>query len=353
MLYDILPPILLLFSFAGVIVVVSRTMIRVRAHEVSAEIQASVMSDEPVHAASIIGPNKENVHIVRNRLVHAFQIMGKSIRGIGPAIAARMHTMKENRKQQKIEKQEAKMKVVEQKELPKEEKKQKSEVRAKGIQLPEVSIQEHMENFASKGREAFAKIGSGMQSARAKMIARIPARAPQQQAPAIASPIIRLVHQEPAAEQKKGIVAQMMQRSKEETPLEKALRMIEENNFDEAEDILIPYIMKHASDTKAYMLLGKAAVGKGSWEDAMEIFQQVVKMNNNEEGVHAQLGHAAIQVGKFTLAMQELQRARDNDPENIGIREDLLFIARRMDNKVLEKGVLEELAALQEKAKAV
>ena len=141
-----------------------------------------------------------------------------------------------------------------------------------------------------------------------------------------------------------------MQRPKEETPLDKAERMINENNFDAAEDILVPHIMKHAADTKAYMLLGKSAIGKGAWEEAMEIFQQVLKINNEEVDAHAQLGHAALQAGKFTIALQALQRARDNDLGNISIREDLLFIARRMDNKVVVKGVLEELEALKQKA---
>ncbi len=364
MLYDILPPLLLLFSFGGIIVLIARAMVKMRAHEVSQEIEAHIVSDVPVHAESLIGPNKGNVLIVKNRLFHAVAIVGGSIKTIIPTVKAGVASYRASAQARKEEKKAAIVRTQEPSAGAKV--KQKSIVKPglksvmKGIQIPEVSIREKFEAFTEKGKQGVSSlrhaivsrtpsVKEGFQTMRDQIVANIPSRK-QVLTNATPGPIIRLVHQEPVPEPKRGIVSQIMQRPKEETQLEKAERMISENNFDSAEDILVPYIMKHAADTKAYMLLGKASMGKGAWEEAMEIFQQVLKINNEEVDAHALFGHAALQAGKFTIAMQSLQRARDNDPENISIREDLLFIARRMDNKVVVKGVLEGLEALKQKA---
>ncbi|MEO6077265.1 MAG: tetratricopeptide repeat protein [Candidatus Andersenbacteria bacterium] len=369
MLYDILPPLLLLFSFSGIIVLITRAMIKVRSVQETAEIQASVMSDTPVHAESVIGPNKGNIHIVKNRLFHAFSLVGQGIiagmqsaRTVSSNIVPTVQAMVSSRK---IAMQEKKNQKEIKKEVPGVEAPQPHGVRGvmKGIHLPEISIHEKIEALTEKGKQGFSFLAHavkksaphmqrGISSVRDQIVSSIPVRNVSKKSEATIAPIIRLVHQEPVLEQKRGIMSQMMQRTKEETILEKAERVIGENKFDEAEDILVPHIMKHAGDTKAYMLLGEASMGKGAWEEAMEVFQQVLKINNEESEAQAKLGHCALQAGHFTKAIQALQRARDNDPENISIREDLLFIARRMDNKVMVRGVTEELVALKEKAKA-
>ncbi|OGY37544.1 MAG: hypothetical protein A3E36_04750 [Candidatus Andersenbacteria bacterium RIFCSPHIGHO2_12_FULL_45_11b] len=344
MLYDILPPLLLLFSLGGIIVLIARAMVKMRAHEVSQEIAAHALSDAPVHAESLIGPTKGSVRIVKNRLFHAIAALKTGVMGIIPAIQASLAARKANIAAKKEENMQAP-----------DSQHAKPTVKAglksvmKGIQLPEVSIREKFEAFTEKGKQGFSALRKEISTRTPNMKDGIQAMLKKEGKQATPTPVIRLVHQEPVREQKRGIVSQIMQRQKEETELEKAERVIGENDFDSAEDILVPYIMKHASDTKAYMLLGKAAIGKGAWDEAVEIFQQVLKMNNEEVDAHAQLGHAALHAGKFTMAMQALQRARDNDPEHIGIREDLLFIARRMDNKVVVKGVMEELEALKQK----
>lgn len=370
MLYDILPPLLLLFSFGGIIVLIVRAMLKMRAREMSDEIQARVLSDAPVHAESLIGPNKGDVHIVKNRLFHMGGMIGKSVAGsvraVGGAakgVVPRTKAFMSSRKAAAVAKKEAKTSAPKIEDATPATPKGKSVIPMgmKGIQIPEVSIREKFEQFTEKGKQGFSflhrniasripDMKQGIQTVRDQVVSTIPVRKSTASSSAVPTPIIRLIHQEAAQEPKRGIMSQMMQRPKEETILEKAERMIEGNNFDEAEDVLVPYIMKHASDTKAYMLLGAASMGKGSWEEAMEIFQQVLKINNEESQAHAQLGHAALQAGKFTVAIQALQRARDNDPENISIREDLLFIARRMDNKVVVRGLLEELEALKQKA---
>jgi hypothetical protein len=361
MLYDILPPLLLLFSFSGIILLITRAMIKLRSIQETAEIQAHVMSDTPVHAESVIGPNKGNVHIVKNRLSHAFSLAGQGIGGGVKSMRSGISNIVPRAKNM-IAERKTKIVAPQQKE---EAKKETHNIEAphangvrrvmKGIHLPEISIHEKMEALVDKGKQGFSfvthvfkknapRMQQGISSMRDQIVSSIPVRKISNASEGTVAPIIRLVHQEPVQEQKRGIMSQMMQRTKEETLLEKAERIIGENKFDEAEDMLVPHIMKHAGDTRAYMLLGEASM-------AMEIFQQVVKMNNEESEAYAKLGHSALQAGNYTVAIQALQRARDNDPENISIREDLLFIARRMDNKVMVRGVTEELVALKEKVK--
>ncbi len=45
----------------------------------------------------------------------------------------------------------------------------------------------------------------------------------------------------------------------------------------------------------------------------------------------------------MTVALQSLQRAHDEDPTNVDVLQQLLTIARRIDNKVLERSVLEDM----------
>jgi len=122
---------------------------------------------------------------------------------------------------------------------------------------------------------------------------------------------------------------------------------ITSGQLEQAEEMLIPYIVKHTKDKEAYMLLGRVAIAKGAWEEAMEVFQQVVRLDPNLTDAQAGLGYAALQQGKFSIALQALQRAHKADPENVQIVEQLLNIARRLDNKILQKSMLQELVELQ------
>ncbi|MBI3421107.1 MAG: tetratricopeptide repeat protein [Candidatus Sungbacteria bacterium] len=122
---------------------------------------------------------------------------------------------------------------------------------------------------------------------------------------------------------------------------------ITSGQLEQAEEMLIPYIVKHTKDKEAYMLLGQVAIAKGAWEEAMEVFQQVVRLDPNLTDAQAGLGYAALQQGKFSIALQALQQAHKADPENVQIVEQLLNIARRLDNKVLQKSMLQELVELQ------
>ncbi|HSX24925.1 MAG TPA: hypothetical protein VLG69_03090, partial [Candidatus Andersenbacteria bacterium] len=157
MLYDILPPLLLLFSFGGIIVLIARGIVKMRAHEVSQEIQAHIVSDTPVHAESVIGPNKGNVRMVKNRLLHAGTILGQSITGTVSAAKSGIASYKASVKMKKEQKAEQ---VRTQPAKPQDKPAIKTGIKSvvKGIQLPEVSIREKFEAFTEKGKQGFSSL---------------------------------------------------------------------------------------------------------------------------------------------------------------------------------------------------
>lgn len=314
MLYDVLPPLTLFLSFGGVIVLVSRVVLRIRNQEFADQIQADVASGTAVHEDSLLSPGTKGVQIVKNRIVHSVTSFRTNV---AESVTAARETL--------------------------------STVRGNVVHIPQVSFRERFAQFAEKGKQgvsaAFEQVTRRIPDAKNRVAAirkTIAERSKQVAAPAAIAPTIRLVRhtgtehsQQPA---KKGLMAKIGKREQEQTPLEKAANAIASQQFDTAEDILVPYIMKHASDAKAYVLLGNAAIGRQSWEEAMEIFQQVIKIDNSICDAYAQLGHAALNAGRFTQAIEALQHVRNIDAKNITVREDLLFIAQRMDNKVVERG---------------
>lgn len=315
MLYDVLPPLALFISFGGIIVLVSRVVLRLRSTQLSQQIHAEVAAGAAFHEESLLGPGTKGVHLVKNRLVHAAHSVRNSAVQIRDA--------------------------------------------ARTIEMPKVGLKEKIAALAQKGKDGALAIGSSIgrripdaKKRIAKLrqdITRPPAGQPA--AIGVVTPAIRLVrHTSQDTEkqsEKVSLMSKIARRDTPETPLEKAANEIANKHFDTAEDILVPYIMKHASDAKAYVLLGNAAIGRQSWEEAMEIFQQVIKLDNSICEAYAQLGHAALNAGRFTQAIEALQHVRNVDAKNIQVREELLFIAQRMDNKVVEKGVTEELEELK------
>ena len=129
--------------------------------------------------------------------------------------------------------------------------------------------------------------------------------------------------------------------------LEQAREALSAHEYQHAEDILVEYIVKHTKDTNAYMLLGEAAVGREDWQEAAEIFEQVITWNPDQPRAYALLGLSACRAGRYSKALQALQRAHEADPEDVNILTDLLSIARKMDNPALQKSISEKINALE------
>lgn len=323
MLYDVLPPLALFLSFGGIIVLVSRVMLRMRHEEISQQIHAEVAAAPTIHEASLLQPGTKGVQLVKNRIAHG---MASLRTNITDSIQSTRQAVAD----------------------AKNRKRQKQDV-SSTIQTPHVPVRDRIVSFV----QSLERRMPNPKQRIAALRERVRGTGESTDAPVV-TPTIRLVrHTVTETEKQPGktsLMSKIVKREKEETPLEKAANEIANQHFDVAEDILVPYIMKHASDAKAYVLLGNAAIGRHSWEEAMEIFQQVIKLDSSICDAYAQLGHAALNAGKFTQAIEALQHARNLDATNIRVREELLVIAQRMDNKVVEKGVAEELAELKKEA---
>ncbi len=125
--------------------------------------------------------------------------------------------------------------------------------------------------------------------------------------------------------------------------LQRALQALQEKNYQHAEDILVDHIVHHTKDTKAYMLLGRVASARADWQEAMEIYEQVVRWHPEEPGAQAGLGIAAYNCGRYSKALQALQRAHEEDPTNLVVLNDLLGIAQKMDNPALQRSIQTKL----------
>ena len=169
------------------------------------------------------------------------------------------------------------------------------------------------------------------------------------QAPAPEQKIIKKT-QEPASKIQGRFIARL-RKSEEPKPtiIQSAQDAVAEGQFDKAEEILIPHLMKHPKDTKAYMVLGTIAIENQNWDEAIQIFEQIIKINPEEPDAQAGLGYSAMQNGRYSISLRALQRAHESDPQNIKILEQLLNIAKRLDNKIVQKSVLSQLIELEHK----
>jgi tetratricopeptide (TPR) repeat protein len=130
------------------------------------------------------------------------------------------------------------------------------------------------------------------------------------------------------------------------TALNAATQALAAAQYAECERIVVPYIVEHARDVRAYLLLGQVAVAKEQWEEATEVFQQVLTLDPDNVEAQAALGYASLRAGHLTQALKMLQRAHEKDPANSGILQNLLIIARRLDNTGLQSSIQAKLAAL-------
>jgi len=132
------------------------------------------------------------------------------------------------------------------------------------------------------------------------------------------------------------------------TAIEQAKEALGQDENALVEEILIPYIVKHPHDAQAYMLLGKAACHQQAWEDAVQAFEQVVNLNPKTKNCLAELGRATYQAGHLTKAIEMLQRAHNQNPQDTNVIRDLITIAQRMDNQPMRQSLQEELKELEE-----
>lgn len=384
MLYDILSPLIFFFSLGGILLIVGRVVIRIRRQQFSTDLKSAAASTlapasfgigGDTEASSFLQPTKKSVQLVKSRLG---ALRGSLVQSRA-TIAERWRNRKEN---SSILKSVAK-------ESSKEE--APTLTNTATIVMPSgTGLRQRLLGSASKFNEAsrmkLASMKARLKKEPAEIVndselstpdvpvasqesdkkksgfsLRLTKRtatgddekkevAPATAAPAANAPAVVVPAQlKPRAGRFGGTLLRRAHPGLGTSPMDRADAALAEKQFQQVEDIIVPYIVKHPKDTAAYMLLGRAALGRKSWTDAMEIFEQVISWNEKHEGAYAALGTAAYRAGKFTRALQALQRAHDANPQDKAVLKKLLSIAQKMDNQGLLHSISEELKALDQK----
>lgn len=392
MLYDILPPLFLFASFAGIIIIVSRVVLRVRRQQFSEHVQ-SHGAVAAIPSNDVFKPEKQGVKLAKNRL----SLIPQMIKNSGSNTKAYLQQRRERKQEKKTLRAAAKLQAQEPVKTSAEVAQSQEEQTPGGISMPTSSWRTKISSLGERSKQRVGllknRVNERFTHASEEEIAQesIETKEPVKpqlrlsttdEAPkpailrTVEPPVQRtvkttrftkkVVEEQPPVEvtavpeesvetsrsrSLKNLFGKKEAGGKQDSALAQARNAIKESQYDKAEDILIPYIVQHSRDAKAYMLLGRAALGRAAYDEAVEIFQQVLKINPDQKGAHAGMGRAALSQGKMTLALQSLQRALNEDPTNLEVLKDLLTIAKRMDNRVLQASVQEQLADLKAKPK--
>lgn len=331
MLYDVLPPLLLFASLGGIILVVSRIVVRMKRLELSEAIQTEGQrTTQPAH--QLLNPKAGRIKLMQSRLAAAGSSVKQSVASLKD-LPARVRSARHE------------------KSLAAEPEADDAPATGNIIAPPRSSWRERLGGVTQKLRTVVPRRRRrAVPSAPAHSF--IPSATPP---PPAAPPKIQLRHiEEPSATSPAPRVETTAQRLQAlvrrqratTSPVAEAQAALENGNLSQVEDILVPYLVKHPKNTMAYMLLGEVAAKRESWSEAMEIFEQVVRLDAAAPNAYAKLGEAAWHAGRFTRALEALQRAHDVEPENVPVLKHLYKISQRMDNRVLQKSVLERLQAL-------
>lgn len=362
MLYDILPPTIFMLSVSGIVVVLARVVMRMQKAEVTASMQSAVHTE--LSHQRILRPAQKSVQAVTSRAAVVAQAWRTQVTKISEVRAAAVGRLQARRQARIVS--ESLGEVV--------------------TQNSAGSFKQRLAGARTQVRATMANRLTTLGQARVKFTARVVSlRRPagDEQSLTAVNPKGETIVQSEAALTKATTEATegrtlwpatmttkrlIKMRStvatspptvvapgpKVEPKKKRGLSVLDQardalgaQQFQHAEDILVEYIVKHTKDTNAYMLLGQAAVGRQDWQEAAEIFEQVIAWNPAQQGAYAGLGSSAYRAGRYSKALRALQRAHEADPDNLSILEDLLSIARKMDNPALQKSISEKITELQ------
>lgn len=346
MLYTVLSPLIFFLSFAGIILVVSRVVLRGRRIQFSRDVRGQAESTTSATAEQFLHTGNNSVQLLKSRLGLALATSKQAVTDVKSSW--------ENYQLKRAEKK-ALAQVVS------EPVKEEQPTQAGGVTVPVSNWRENAITGVKNKLQTMMSLTRQLKNkARTRFIkADVPSgvidNEPTQDSYVAERPktqikIMRVQAPEIVADEvgQGRFIAQLQKaQPPKSSVVEQAMTAITGLQYDKAEEILVPYLADHTKDTQAYMLLGKVALARENWDEASEIFQQVAHINPSAQEVQASLGLCALKQGKFTLAIQSLQKALRADPQNITVLEQLLAIAKRMDNRILQKSVLEQLAELQ------
>lgn len=368
MLYDILSPLLFFASLGGILLIVGRVVIRIRREQLSTNIR-SVAAHTPsglttswhssgTEVTQLLKPTQKSVHALRSRFALLWQMLKQSRESV-VSWRARRRAAKA-------------MKAAASPTVPAAADVETVELRSGEtpgvVQAPRQGRWRQLASWRARRRDRIEEIPAVPVASVTEMTdAPAPAVPVVTETIAVTQPAAQAAtpsKPEPMAVPKpvapapvedsrgfastliKRVQAQRVNRTKPNV-LQSAEQELQQQHFQSAEDLLVTYIVKHPKDTAAYMLLGQVAMGKEAWAEAMEIFEQVIKWNRQQQGAYASLGLAAYHAGKFTRALQALQRAQDSQPDNREVLDCLMSIAEKMDNPALQHSIQEKIEKLE------
>ncbi len=373
MLYDILSPLIFFASLGGILLIIGRVVIRIRREQLSTNIR-SVAAHTPSALSSswqmgggevtqLLKPTQKSVHALRSR----FALFGHMIRQTKDSVVT-WWTRRRDAKTAKVAAQA--IAAAEPVPVTSSAPLLRTDVEQSGVVAQPRRRWQGISNW--RERRASRKIAAAEMVAQpaASDVAKIATTETTVRSVApVVVPVITpsvSVSDSPAAvvppapvADSRGFASSLIKRvqakranSKQPDALQSAEEELLQQHYQVAEDMLVPYIVKHPKDTAAYMLLGKAAMGREAWSEAMEIFEQVIKWNRKQVGAYTGLGLAAYHAGKFTRALQALQRAQDSDPISREVLDCLMSIAEKMDNPALQHSIREKIEQLEAEASA-
>lgn len=389
MLYNVLPPLIFFMSLGGIIIVISRVVLRLRQQQLATDLQSHVTRvsrtrlNKVQDLAGLLAPNQISVHSFKNRLsflVHNIKNTWHKSRQDVTEWRTKRAQAKTVKKQPLVSSAPAKspkpnagLAAITPPNSFVRNKLSAIANRVKQVRLP--STAKITERTTAKLRTAKDKLVSlsahpSLQRSSKSLtkhqdIEEILADPSDSSVPdkAKQSPVLRIVNtDEPSAAKpapspvmakmgqpvKASSLSQLFKKELKKSPLQEAAEALEQLQTKRAEDLLVPYIVKHPKDTDAYMMLGRAAISRHAWNEATEIFEQVIKLKPETEGCYAALGQAALEAGNLTKAIETLQRAHDQNPQNVFVIKCLLQIARRMDNRPMQQSLNLELQQLEQ-----
>lgn len=320
MLYDIAPPLLFFGSIGGIILLVSRVVSRIKRRQFSEAIQAE--GRRPTKSAQeLLNPNENKIKLMRSRLAATASSLGKSLTSLKELPAK----VRERRAERVKRNQEGP--------APRSS----AGAERSGVRPPRSSWRQQL-SAASEKLSRLRGLGRRPAPPQPEGAPRISLRRIETSSKDALTPRV-----ETTAERLQAFVRKQRATT---SPVQEAQAALGAGKYERAEDILIPYLAKHPKNASAYMVLGEVALKRNSWDEAIEIFEQVIRLDKATPRAYAKLGEACLGGGRVTRALEALQRAHDADSQDIVVLKQLLNIGQHMDNRVLQKSVLQKLIVL-------
>ncbi len=138
-------------------------------------------------------------------------------------------------------------------------------------------------------------------------------------------------------------IASVAVREQADASVAAGLALFKEGNIQEAEHKFIEAISIQPKCTKAYESLGRLYVQERQWNEALEAFQFLLRMDANDASAYANLGELAVAQDNVTEAIPHFEKAVALKPANPQLQALLLDAAIEAKQKELARATFGRL----------